>query len=366
VILSRVDGLDSDVKDTLQVASVVGDSFPPTLLERVMESDNLSSSLRALERAQMLQRWRTGDHWEYRFRHPLIQRSFWVRVNEVTVYRNQARYEDIIDFCRKELAGPPVEQAEERRIANFQGALKDARLMMGKLSWDDALAMELELRNLYIRKSRALTGSYAEIGKLYLDMGEWEKAITECETALSMSPSPLWAKISTILLGRAYCKTGQLDKGIALLERWKAYNQSVGRGDLTLCEYSLPLAEGYLAQGDIGKARVNADEALRIAGQKGLPLHEAQAYRILGEIIAQTDFPSAADHFSRSLEIMQRIKARNEEGITELSWGRACQQHGDMGQARAQLTRAAEIFEELDTTRYLEWTQEAITALGKE
>ena len=62
---------------------------------------------------------------------------------------------------------------------------------------------------------------------------------------------------------------------------------------------------------------------------------------------------------------MQRIKARNEEGKTELSWGRACQQNADVEQARVHLTRAAEIFEELGTTRYLEWTWEAITDLEK-
>ncbi len=73
----------------------------------------------------------------------------------------------------------------------------------------------------------------------------------------------------------------------------------------------------------------------------------------------------AEDNFSRSLEIMQRIKARNEEGKTELSWGRACQQHGDTEQASGHLTRAAEIFEELGTVRYLEWTREAIAELEK-
>ena len=72
MILARVDGLDSDVKEILQVASVVGDNFPLTLLEAVTESENLSASLRGLERVQMLQRRRVGDDWEYHFRHPLI------------------------------------------------------------------------------------------------------------------------------------------------------------------------------------------------------------------------------------------------------------------------------------------------------
>jgi tetratricopeptide (TPR) repeat protein len=156
---------------------------------------------------------------------------------------------------------------------------------------------------------------------------------------------------------------GQLDKGIALLERWKEYAKRVGRGAIVECEYCLPLAEGYLAQGDVDRAQANADEALQIALEKGYAFQEARGYRILGEILAPTDFPSAEDHFSRSLEIMQRIKACNEEGKTELSWGRACQQHGDMDQARAHLTRAAEIFEELGTTRYLEWAQEVLARL---
>ena len=107
----------------------------------------------------------------------------------------------------------------------------------------------------------------------------------------------------------------------------------------------------------------NANRAKHIADTQGYPVREAQAHRVLGKIRLETDFALASDHFAHSLEIMQRIKARNEEGITELSWGRACQQYGDVEQARAHLTRAVEIFEELGTTRYLEWTREAISNL---
>ena len=150
-----------------------------------------------------------------------------------------------------------------------------------------------------------------------------------------------------------------------MLERWRAYAERIGEVERVVeCEYCLPLAEGYLAQRDVNRARDNADKALQIALKQGYPIHEANAHRILGEILASTDFPSAEDHFSRSLKIMQRIKARNEEGKTELSWGRACQQYGDMDQARMHLTRAAEIFQELGTTRYLEWTREAIESLS--
>lgn len=50
---------------------------------------------------------------------------------------------------------------------------------------------------------------------------------------------------------------------------------------------------------------------------------------------------------------MQRIKARNEEGKTGLSWGRACKQYDDTEGARTHLPRAADIFEAL---RHATWS----------
>ena len=231
--------------------------------------------------------------------------------------------------------------------------------------WDESFMMCRDVYDLSTEysQSTAIICVHTGFGNVYLDMGEWEKTIAECEAALGMSPSNLVIPWVTTPLGEAYCKAGQLDKGIALLERWKAYAKRVGRGAVVECEYCLPLAEGYLAHREHDNAQVNANEALGIALAQGYPLYEAQAHRILGEILASTDSLQAKIHFSRSLEIMQRIKARNEEGMTELSWGRACQKHGDMDQARIHLTRAAEIFEELDTIRYLEWTREALAGL---
>ena len=263
-----------------------------------------------------------------------------------------------------------IESINEKRSAAFINTsyvLAKAYRAMGQ--WNKSLKVCQDLLDTATENSLStwIIEGHAWLGNVYTSMGEWEKVIAECETALGTSPSGLAIHWVVTPLGDAYCKTGQLDKGIALLERWKAYAKRVGRGAVYECEYCLPLAEGYLAKGDIDKARANADEALQIVLEKGYPLHEAQVHRILGEILAPTDFPSAENHFSRSLEIMQRIKARNEEGVTELSWGRACQQYGNLGQAREHLTSAAEIFEELGTTCYLEWTQEALarTSLPK-
>jgi tetratricopeptide (TPR) repeat protein len=289
----------------------------------------------------------------------------------------KGRYEEAIVVSQQILEAVKTEimdkgiEIPEKEVAyyitnpgNFLLIMAEAYAVMGH--WSESLeacqtGLDVSVKD---SSSSGIICGHGMFGNTYLAMGEWDKAIAELETALDMSPSGVGMTISgAILLGYAYCKVGQIDKGIALLERWKTYTKRVGRGAFFECEYSLPLAEGYLMQGDISKARMNSDEALRIALEHGYALHEAKAYRILGEIITPTDFPSADEQFSRSLEILKRIKARNEEGKTELNWGRACKQHGDIDQGKEHLTKAAEIFKELGTTRYLEWTQDFLAEL---
>jgi tetratricopeptide (TPR) repeat protein len=542
VILARVDGLEPDIKEILQVASVVGERFPIELLKHVTESDSLSTQLRELERAQMLRRQRVGNGWEYQFCHPLIHdvvyqsllpedretlhgktgsaiealnpeklddhtdqlahhfghsdntekalhylilagdnayelKSYWEALDYYSMAMKRAeilpdslhKKQLIVDLvikrsdsrhwlgCLKEDMDDLIKYMGWVEALGDEDKITSFRMSAFKHSWfmGEGMHPELEryiedpesianyhyysyfqstdyettvaliqailermadrirpimnnlkstaepgfltfmtyiLYSIQLAKTHILMGhwneslmkcqhaydlsteysqstpiicSHAGFGNVYIDMGEWEKAIAECETALGMSPSGLIIPWVIAPLGEAYCMAGQLDKGISLLERWKAYARRVGRGPIVECEYCLPLAEGYLAQGNIDKAKENADEALHIALEKGYAFHEAKAYRILGEINAPTDFPSAEFHFTHSLEIMQRIKAHNEEGKTELSWGRACKQHGDVEQARTHLTRAAVIFEELGTTRYLEWTQEVIADMER-
>jgi len=553
VILSRVDRLDPEAKETLQVASVIGVSFPLSLLEQVSGSEALSGLLRKLEGAEMLLRQRAGNEWEYHFRHPLIHdvvyhsllpkdrsalhdktgkaiesmhserlddyidllahhyghsdniekalhylilagdkafelASYWESLDyygmamgkaegltdeqrrkqtivDLVIKRSTARHmlgalkpdveehekylglvEELADkdrglslyrwliahyflmfeefgkfkeYCEKRaslggdviildekifgkgyerlrawgflakgqyesaiiVAGQIAEAAKMEKdiaytktliplmpviasICNFLWIMAKAYAAMGH--WNESLRAcqaILDAAVEYSESTYIMTG-HGGLGNTYVAMGEWDKAIAECETFLDMSPTGISIGLVAIPLGDAYCKAGQIDKGIALLERWKTYVKRVGRGAYDECEYCLPLAEGYLMRGDISKARANTDEALQIAQEHGYALHEAKAYRILGEI-APTDLPSAEEYFSRSLEVLKRIKARNEEGKTELSWGRACKQNRNLSKAREHLTSAVEIFEELGTTRYLEWTRETIADLER-
>jgi len=542
VILERVDRLPPEDKETLQVSSVLGDGFSLSLLEQVAESGNLSASLRQLERAQMLQRKRVGQEWEYGFFHPLIHdvvyhsllsedraslhekagtaiesmhseklddytdllahhyghsdhiekalhyltlagdnayelKTHWEaldyycmaikraeelldkqRKKQVTVdlvlKRTLSRHflgmlqvdieeaekylewaeelgdqEKLLDLCdyitchscvagdmvRTEkyieldaaldekiyntnsyveegyrlfcyfasnnleslvaLAKPAVEYSDKDNLPTNRSHFTARISLTSKIyalmgQWKKALDLSQTVLDLAIDGSGGTLGSsiiwaHCSMEVIYIGMGEWEKAIEEGEAAMNMSPSEL-AAIEWLIapLGDAYCEAGQLSKSIDLLEHWQEYIKRIGEvGKIIECDHCLPLAKAYFAQGDTGMALRNANRAWHIANTQGYPVREAQAHRILGKIHSETDFSLANDHFSRSLKIMQRIKASNEEGITELSWGRAFQQHGDMEQAKVHLTRAAKIFDELGTARYLEWTREAIAEL---
>jgi tetratricopeptide (TPR) repeat protein len=202
------------------------------------------------------------------------------------------------------------------------------------------------------------------ISDIYLDMGEWEKAIDECQKLLDMSISLYIKPHVIVVLGWAYCKVGRLDEGIYMLEHWKADSRKSRRGPLLDCNYSLALADGYFMQGDIEKALSNVELALQIAVEQGYPLHEARSHRIMGEILTKTDFSMAENHLLVSVEITKRIKARNEEGITELSWGCACLKNNDIDKARKHLNKSKEIFNELKTTRYIELATEILASVN--
>src|SRR5262249_43052453 len=76
VVMSRVDRLPEDVRRFLQLASVIGRNVPVRLLAAVAdEFPQVASALEYLERTQLLESRRTGDHGEYVFKHALAREA---------------------------------------------------------------------------------------------------------------------------------------------------------------------------------------------------------------------------------------------------------------------------------------------------
>jgi adenylate cyclase len=75
VLAARIDRLPAEHKDLLQIAAVVGRSFPQAILAAVTDKDGdeLDDGLRALCAAELLQQTQLEPFVEYRFWHPLTQ-----------------------------------------------------------------------------------------------------------------------------------------------------------------------------------------------------------------------------------------------------------------------------------------------------
>ncbi|MEO0228344.1 MAG: tetratricopeptide repeat protein [candidate division WOR-3 bacterium] len=109
VIASRMDRLDPDVREILQIASAMGRSFYPRILQNLCEFEELMLTLHlaTLEEYEYIQKFRSEPELEYIFRHPLIQ---------------EVVYNSLLKRRRRELhrrIGETIEKLFHNRLDDF-------------------------------------------------------------------------------------------------------------------------------------------------------------------------------------------------------------------------------------------------------
>ena len=189
----------------------------------------------------------------------------------------------------------------------------------------------------------------------YLSQGDLTQASAYGELAVEQAPTPVDKACADSALAWVWCRIGEAQRGVETLAQVATTLQGAGFvwGETFT---ALMLGEGYWLAGEYDRARQTLEALLDPAEEHGMRLSLASAHRFLGEIAltpnpAQREAPLAAPHFERSIAILQQIGAENELALTYAGYGRLHQQHGDLAQARAYLTRALAIFERLGTLR---------------
>jgi tetratricopeptide (TPR) repeat protein len=244
----------------------------------------------------------------------------------------------------------------------------------------DLMKEQFDLR-LYLRTSNVCALAYAYLG-------EWERAEKEAHESLSVaenySDNSLIALSSHILsivcslrgdvaraadyaklcfekaqtpaeniwaqsaMATAWCKSGQPERGVELLESMLKAVRS-GRHVGTELGHLGFLCEGYLLAGKYEKATQAAQELLALSKRCGATLQLGMGYRLLAEIALKATSDEALPHFEKAISISQEIKAENELALAYSGMGRYHKQQGNPEQAREYLTKALEIFERLGT-----------------
>ena len=112
VLLARIDRLEEDVRNTLQLASVIGKSFLFRLLEVVSEAGpELSWHLSQLQRADLIKEKGRHPDQEYMFKHSLIQEATYNSL----LHERRAQYHSDV--------GKALEQLFADRVEEFLGML---------------------------------------------------------------------------------------------------------------------------------------------------------------------------------------------------------------------------------------------------
>lgn len=229
--------------------------------------------------------------------------------------------------CHAQGSYPDAERILEANVASLEPSRAGTSYVASCawLAW--SLAERGELRAAYARVDQAIRAAdqlehsytqaiaWAAAGIVAIRHGHPTRAVLPLERSLEMSRRrhlTLWEPIPASLLGLAFVRMGHVSEGVRLLERSIALSRELGiRVYLPL--WLLDLAEGYLVQGDAGRAADTAGEALSLARASGEAGHEAYAQHLLGEIAMARDAPmpdEACERFEAALRLAERLGMR--------------------------------------------------------
>jgi transcriptional regulator with AAA-type ATPase domain/tetratricopeptide (TPR) repeat protein len=204
--------------------------------------------------------------------------------------------------------------------------------------------------------------AWSRMAASHVQRGDAKAALTACEAASSLGPTPFDTAMINAVRGYALVKIGDAPGGIHLLRasvQWFAdshlsYNHA-------LC--SEWLAESLIRSGDLQAARKMAEAVLATSEAVGYDLLQGIAHRLLGESLMVDDPASAVAHLRSARTILERVGAKNDVAKTVVAQATICSMQRQFGEARRLLRAAADVFETLGTVDESERVRVALESL---
>lgn len=199
LIMARIDRLEGDVKQVLRLASVIGRSFYPRILQILGEAESeLNGKLAQLQSQELIRKLQQQPEVEYVFKHALVQ---------------EASYRSLLEDMRRRLhhqVGEAIETMFPDRITEFAAVL--AHHFVTAQSWEKAhrylllagdlagrVSADTEAVALYRRAVDSYGRAFGErwdpierasierrIGQALLRLGSGEEATAHMERALEL------------------------------------------------------------------------------------------------------------------------------------------------------------------------------------
>ncbi|MGH7392260.1 MAG: ATP-binding protein, partial [Candidatus Rokuibacteriota bacterium] len=191
-------------------------------------------------------------------------------------------------------------------------------------------------------------------GWIHAARGDWDRAVEDCQSSLSMARDPFTEVVARAYVGYAYLEKGEAASALPLLEesmerlRRMEARQSAGR-------VAVFLAEACRLAGGLDRARDLAAATRATSADVGDRWGHAWATRALGRIALAAGDPAEATRLlEEALAIFTAVPARFETARTSLDLATLASARGDADGATRLVAAAHQVFTELGAPRYVE------------
>ena len=204
-----------------------------------------------------------------------------------------------------------------------------------------------------------------KLGQLVLRRGDLPQAIVLLEQALARCRAADIALFSHTIaghLGLAYALSGRVAEALPLFEQMVEQEMASPQGHAPLLK-----GQGYLLAGNLEEARALAERALVLSQTHKARGNEAWSLRLLGEIARDghpLDIAQAETHYRQALALAAELGMRPLQAHCHHGLGALYCQTGQSPQARDELSKAIDMYREMEMTFWLPQAEVALTQLA--
>ena len=234
-------------------------------------------------------------------------------------------------------------------------------------AFPDALIHSQEAVQIAEAGDNLVSGVYAqyELGSLATEQGDLSRAIPLLEHALASCRTAdlrVWLPGITSCLGLAYAQCGCITDALPLLDEAAELLRSSRRADTLMM--TIRLIEAYLLGGRLEDASQLAERDVRVARERQEQGWQTHVLRLLGDIAMHRNPPEigqAEIHYRQALDLASELGMRPLQAHCHRGLGTIYSETGRPEQALDELSKAIDMYREMEMTFWLPQAEVALT-----
>ena len=417
IIGARIDSLEEDIKETLQVASVIGREFPLAILERVLTGERgLEDHLSALQRLELVYEKSVFPEMEYVFKHALTQevaynslllkkrRDIHSRIGKAIEEFHPDRLEEFCEvlahhYAKAEdwekshqylvmsadkatlsysagegfrfikeavdaLARLPACEENKRRSVDLRVRMATAGLALGYPEGTLTIFQEGERLAGELGDERSRARLRASIGSYYNYLGDPVRATQYCESAFADAERAQDIALMTGVgfdLCQGHSVTGAVEnvaevaaKITTLIEKVGKQSEMFGFAYQPYCMFLTYYGFGTGWVGNFRDGEERLEKALHLAREIGNRYNQLLAEYLYGAVLCQKgDGQNGLPHLQQAVRLCVETGAVGVEPVFRYYLGWACVLVGDCQRALDGINEGVEVQERLGLPGYL-------------